>query len=363
MTLFLENPLPIWSLGAVCLAIAVIVFLSKRSLGAVLGVVGVIAVTLLLLFVERVIITPSEEVEESLTALMAAIEANDLPGVVGAIDPAAKAIRTEAETLMPQVKIKETGMASVQVELDDSNPLEATAFFRGRIDGTHARTGVRVFYFDQVEIDWRKAGDTWRVIDYRAKFRGKPINATEGFRMALIRLGMLIEACFRDRSEELAVRFFRTYTIAIAISCIGIEPAWIWASGAEPITWGCNIPWGRRTVSGPMMTGIPATRVASTWITTTAVLAVAVARITARESTVGTAADGRPTPGIVEPFPFGIKAATTVAKTRHTIVGVGRTIGTPQHRPGAAVTAGDQSLIGQGLDRGNFLVLGHSGAS
>jgi hypothetical protein len=41
-----------------------------------------------------------------------------------------------------------------------------------------------VFYFDQVEIDWQKSGDKWLVTDYRAQFRGKPIGATEGLRMA-----------------------------------------------------------------------------------------------------------------------------------------------------------------------------------
>jgi hypothetical protein len=185
MNLLFENPLPIWSLGAVCLAIAVIVFLAKRSLASILGVVGVIAVTLMLIFVERAVITPSEGVEQSLAGLMAAIEANDVAAVVASIDPAAKAIRSEAETLMPQVKVKQTGATSVRVEVDESaNPFKATSFFRGRIDGIHARTGARVFYFDQVEIDWQKSGETWLVINYGAEFRGKPISASEGFRAA-----------------------------------------------------------------------------------------------------------------------------------------------------------------------------------
>lgn len=185
MNLLLENPLPIWSLGAVCLAIAVIVFLAKQSHASILGIVGVFAVTALLIFMESVVVTPGEEVEQSLTELMAAIEANDVTAVVAWIDPSTKAIRNEAETLMPQVKVRETGAASVRVEVDESaTPMRATSFFRGRIDGVHARTGARVFYFDQVEINWQKSGDTWRVIDYRAKFRGKPITASEGFRAA-----------------------------------------------------------------------------------------------------------------------------------------------------------------------------------
>jgi hypothetical protein len=185
MNLFLENPLPIWSLGAVCFAIAVIVFLAKRSLGSMLGIVGVIALTALLLLVESVVVTPSEEVEQSLTQLMAAIEANDIPAVVAKIDPRATAIRKEAETLMPQVKVRETGAASVRVEVDESaSPLKATSSFRGRIDGIHARTGARIFFFDQVEIDWQKSGNGWQITDYRAQFRGKPITAAEGLRAA-----------------------------------------------------------------------------------------------------------------------------------------------------------------------------------
>jgi hypothetical protein len=183
MTLLLENPVPIWALGAVCFAIAVIAFLAKRSLASILGVVGVVVVTALLLFTESVVVTPSEEVEQSLTDIMSAIEANDVASVVATIDPNAKAIRNEAETLMPQIKVRETSATAVRVEVDETaSPHKATSFFRGRIDGTHARTGARVFYFDQVEIDWEKSGDTWRVINYRAQFRGKPIGATEGFR-------------------------------------------------------------------------------------------------------------------------------------------------------------------------------------
>lgn len=181
MNLLLENPLPIWSLGAVCLAITLIVFLAKRSLGSVLAVAGVIAGTALLLLLESIVITPSEEVEESLANVLEAIKANDLPQVLAMIDPNAKHVRNDAETLMPQVKVKETGATSVRVEFADSNPLEATSFFRGRIDGTHARTGTRVFYFDQVEIDWQKNGATWQIIDYRVKHRGKKINPIHSF--------------------------------------------------------------------------------------------------------------------------------------------------------------------------------------
>lgn len=183
MTLLLENPLPIWALGAVCLTISVIVFLAKRSLGSILGVAAVVATTLLLLSLERAVVTPTEELEQSVATVLAAIEANDLNGVLARIDPQATHVRHDAETLMPQVKVKETGATAVRVEIDPNvKPAKATTFFRGRIDGMHVRNSVRLFYFDQVEIDWHKPGETWLITDYRASFRGKPVKASDGFR-------------------------------------------------------------------------------------------------------------------------------------------------------------------------------------
>jgi hypothetical protein len=183
MNLFFENPLPIWGLGAVALAIAATVYFAKKSGRSLGGVVAVIVATALLLYIERQVITPSEEVELAVVEIMDAIQANDVPGVVALIDPSATKVRTDAETLMPQVKVNATGNSSLRVELDESaSPAKATSFFRGKIDGVHSRTGARAIYFDQVEVDWQKSGDKWLVVDYRAKFRRKPINASDGIR-------------------------------------------------------------------------------------------------------------------------------------------------------------------------------------
>jgi hypothetical protein len=183
MTLFFENPLPIWGLGAVALAIAAAVYFAKKTGGSLLGLAVAIVATAVLLFIERQVITPSEEVEQAVVDIMDAIQANDMPGVVGMIDPSAMKVRSDAETVMPQMRVNSTGNSSLRVELDESaSPAKATSFFRGKIDGVHGKTGARAFYFDQVEVDWQKAGDKWLVTDYRAFFRGKPISAAEGVR-------------------------------------------------------------------------------------------------------------------------------------------------------------------------------------
>lgn len=182
MTLLLENPLPIWTVGIVCTAVALVYLLAKRTLGAAILLLAVIAVTLGLVALERYVVTESEEVEQAVAKVLAAIQANDLPAVLTLVSSEAPQISTDANALMPQVKVRETGSTTIRVELhDDQEPHRATAFFRGRIDGVHARSGARVFYFDQVEIDWQKTDGRWQIVGYRVKHQGKLINPLESF--------------------------------------------------------------------------------------------------------------------------------------------------------------------------------------
>lgn len=183
MNVLLENPLPIWAIGIVLTAIAIVVVLAKRTIGSVLALAAVIVLTLLLTVAERLVVTEREKVEQAVAELLSAIEANDLPKVLSFVDPTAQRIQNDANTLMPLVKVRDTGLAGLRIEIDDSiEPHRATAFFRGRIDAVHAQSGARLFYYDKVEIDWARNGANWQIVDYRASFRGKPIDAVNSFR-------------------------------------------------------------------------------------------------------------------------------------------------------------------------------------
>ncbi len=183
MTLLLENPLPIWAAGAVLTALSLVMLLARRSLGSILMLLAVIAGTLLLVFAERLVFTEREQVEESLLQLTNAIEVNDIPAVLSLVDSTANSVRSDAENLMSQIQVRDCGATSIRVELDQLNePLRATAFFRGKVDGVHSRSGARLFYFDQVEIDWQKSDDRWLIIGYRVYQRGEPIDAVKSVR-------------------------------------------------------------------------------------------------------------------------------------------------------------------------------------
>jgi hypothetical protein len=179
VTTLLENPLPIAVAGGLFATLALVVFLSRRNLTSLVALVGVVLATLLLLLVERVVRTDREVVESSLQAAMDAIEANDLPGALEIIDPAAADIRADAETLMPLVKWTTANAASIETTVDDTaQPPTATTRFRAFLNGVHEQSGMAVGYVNQqVDVHWIKRGDKWFVNDYTAYFDGKPIDA------------------------------------------------------------------------------------------------------------------------------------------------------------------------------------------
>jgi len=147
------------------------------------ALVVVVLLTSLLLVSERLIITEREQVETSLDALITAVASNDVTRVLTWIDSAATEVRHEAETLMPMVDVEDTGATAVTVEVDkSSSPLTAIARCQGRLRGVHRRSGVTVFYLDQVEFNWVRKGDRWLLRDFVAYQGGKPLDAVSSLR-------------------------------------------------------------------------------------------------------------------------------------------------------------------------------------
>jgi hypothetical protein len=151
--------------------------------------VGVVAVTLLLVVVERLVVTDREQVESAVVELMLAIEQNELPTVLAMIDSVAAEVRSDAETLMTLVRVDDTGAASLRVEVEASEEsLTAVAKFRGKVDGIHRSSGQRVFYFEEVHLFWTNREGRWLVVDYQVHTKGMPIDAVDGLRNPVRRL-------------------------------------------------------------------------------------------------------------------------------------------------------------------------------
>ncbi len=182
MNVLLENPIAIGAVGALLATVALVVFLAKRSLASLVTLAGVVLMTLLGLSVERLVVTDREAVENTLAAVLEAVEANNVQGVLARIDPAAKQIRADAGALMPQIKVeKARSLGKVEVHVGAAKqPPDAACTFRAFLQGVHTKSGMQVAYFNQqVDIHWVKRGDDWLMDGYTAYYDGKPIDAVQ----------------------------------------------------------------------------------------------------------------------------------------------------------------------------------------
>lgn len=182
MDTLLENPVPIFSVGAVLATFFGMVFLARRSLLPLVGLGAVVLFTSLLLITEMLIVTPREQVEVAIDDILDAIESNDVNGVLAMVDPSATQVRSDVETLMPMVKVEDTGATAVQIECEGREPTEALSTFKGRVRGVHAKSGIAVFYFDKVELHWTRSKGEWLLDDFTAYWKGKPLNAVSSLR-------------------------------------------------------------------------------------------------------------------------------------------------------------------------------------
>lgn len=183
MNVVFENPVAILAIGAVFLTLTGLAFLARRNLVSLSLFMAAMVLTVLLLILEAVIVTPREQVEQSLAEVMQTLENNDVPGVLAKISPASAAFRSDVEAMMPSADIQDTAATSITVEiLSPDEPMRATSTFRGKVDGIHRTSGARLFYFDQVEVDWVKQEDRWLMESYRVYWEGQAIDPVSSMR-------------------------------------------------------------------------------------------------------------------------------------------------------------------------------------
>lgn len=177
MTTLTENPLSILAVGAILATVCGMIFLSRRNLPSLVAFGAVVLFTSLFLVTEQLIVTPREQVEASIDEILDAIQTNEVSKVLALVDPAASQMRARVETLMPKVKVEDTGATAVEIECEGRNPTEATSRFKGRLLGVHSGSGMAVRYLDEVELNWTRNDGRWLLSDFTAYWRGKPLDA------------------------------------------------------------------------------------------------------------------------------------------------------------------------------------------
>lgn len=168
MTAFLESPWPAFMTGIMLeLILAIALFaLQRRGIAIAMGVVAALVVGLIVL--ERVVVTPAEEVENALFALADRLEANDVKGAVALVAPDATKVISAAERHMPRYYILGVHIKrDLTVTINDTNPPTAVAKFtcyanakdkKGQLPYENAMLQFAILY--------RKDGDRWLIYEY-----------------------------------------------------------------------------------------------------------------------------------------------------------------------------------------------------
>ena len=133
MNWLLESPWPIL-IGGLGVELVLVVALVPHGRAALLAAISAVAVlTGVLVVVERMVVTETEQVEATLDELSAALVANELPAVLNFIAPSAADVRALAQSNLPQVKITDARIGGdLEVKVDErAVPHTALASFSG----------------------------------------------------------------------------------------------------------------------------------------------------------------------------------------------------------------------------------------
>ncbi|MGA2796255.1 MAG: hypothetical protein ABSE63_01620 [Thermoguttaceae bacterium] len=165
MSLLFENPLRIIFIGIVIEAVLGIVLL-RTGRGALLwAMLGVLALTLAGVVVERLVVTDKERVEMTLDGITSALEANDLTRVLSYIAPGAVGTRSRAAWAMGRIEVQSARIYRLEITFNRlTYPMTARAAFFGHIS-YRDRQGEIPYnnYGSRFIVDLRKQGDAWVV--------------------------------------------------------------------------------------------------------------------------------------------------------------------------------------------------------
>jgi hypothetical protein len=165
VTLLFENPLRIIFIGIVIETVLGIVLL-RTGRGALLwAMLGILALMLVGVGVERLVVTEKERVEMTLDGIISALEANDLQRVLTYIAPGAVQTRNRAAWALGRIEVQSARIYRLEITINRlTSPMTAKAAFFGHISYRDRQGEIPYSnYGSRFVVDLRKQGDAWVV--------------------------------------------------------------------------------------------------------------------------------------------------------------------------------------------------------
>lgn len=171
MQYLFEDPLPILAIGGLTVAILIGGWLKTGRAFLLWGGLATVVVTGTMFVLESVVVTPVEEVENTLKDIAIRIAANDVEAVTGGLASAAEDLRREARQIMKQITVHQVKIKNnLEVDIPEATPNTATAQFNAVLvasdrSGTFSNRRSAWFFI----VNFVKEGDAWRVTSYERR--------------------------------------------------------------------------------------------------------------------------------------------------------------------------------------------------
>jgi hypothetical protein len=168
MSIFLESPVPILSIGIfveLVLAIALWQTGRGRVLLMMLGVLAVMAGGWLL---QWLVVTDYEAIDDLLHDCASAVVANDVNRALSHISPSAKQVQAAARQVFEEDEVTMAKITDLQIAVNRrANPRTAKATFNAIGRGRDRKGQIpETTYGCHVIVKLRKEGDRWFIADY-----------------------------------------------------------------------------------------------------------------------------------------------------------------------------------------------------
>ena len=168
MTWFVESPWPSLILG-IGLEVILAIYLVRSGRAIVIAaMVAVLALTAGLVLRERIVVTETEQVEDTLDEVAQALAANDSSAVL-ALFSSKSPRRAEVQSAMSRVTISEARIGNdLEVRLNPlTAPPSASAYFTGHIQVRGTRETIPYEHvMRKFKVTLHKEGDRYRLFDY-----------------------------------------------------------------------------------------------------------------------------------------------------------------------------------------------------
>ena len=166
LEILVEKPVTILLAGGLVFAVLLMMGLQTGRRKVLIAAAAILGITFLLLIIERLVESPSEQLRRTLREISAAVNRQDLPDLLTYVHSSATAVREQATMHYNMYQLQEAAITKiwrVHVKSKDTAQVDFTVRVTGgpRAEDIANETGYRY-----VEVQFAKENQKWKVTGY-----------------------------------------------------------------------------------------------------------------------------------------------------------------------------------------------------